>query len=79
MRIQLGVYLRLLWFKRRFRDETGKNGIFIQALLSLPLCSEDGERKKDAFSFPSPSGLVGPSSRVLTAGRLPCSKQSCFL
>lgn len=79
MRTQLGVYLGLLWFKRSFRDETGKNGIFVQTLLSLPLCSEDGERKKDAFSFPSPSGLMGPSSRVLTAGRLPSSEQSCFL
>lgn len=49
---QLGLYLGSLWFKRSFRDETVKNGIFIQTLLSLPLCSKDGEReKKDAFSF----------------------------
>lgn len=37
------------------------------------------ERKKDAFSFPSPSGRAGLSSRVLTAGRLPSAEQSCFL
>lgn len=65
--------------KEPYRDETIKNGIFIQTLLSLPLCSVDGEREKMLFSFPSPSGLAGPSSRVLPPGRLPSREQSCFL
>lgn len=46
---QLRLYLGNLWFKRSLRD---KNGIFIQTLLSLPLCSEDGEREKMLFFLP---------------------------
>lgn len=73
---KLRVYLGLLSFTRTLRDETRKNEIFIQILLSL--CAVRTEKERCLFlSFslrPRRAEL-----RVPAAGMLPSAEQSCFL